>query len=75
VRLINRGEKMSSIQEIQMTSVIITFAATAAVLVLAVYFALRRKLFLAVVSMACFLVLFNPTTAMSAELCKPIRPC
>ncbi len=56
-----------------MTSVIITFAATAAVLVLAVYFALRRQLFLAVVSMACFLVLFNPTTAMSAELCKPIR--
>jgi hypothetical protein len=56
-----------------MASVIITFAATATALVLAVYFGLHRRVVLAVVSMACFLVFFNPTTAMSAELCNPIR--
>lgn len=59
--------------EIQLIPVIITFTVTAAALVLAGYFALRRRVLLAVVSMACFLALFNPTAAMSAELCKPIK--
>ena len=59
--------------EIQLIPVIITFTATAAALILAGYFTLRRRLILAVVSMGCFLALFNPTAAMSAELCKPIR--
>jgi endonuclease YncB( thermonuclease family) len=59
--------------ELQPTSVIVTFTVTAAALVLTGYFALKRKLLWAAVSMGCFLVLFNPTTAMSAELCKPIR--
>jgi endonuclease YncB( thermonuclease family) len=64
---------MQNTIEIQLIPVIITFTATAAALVLAGYFALRRRVLLAVVSIGCFLVLFNPTAAMSAELCKPIR--
>jgi|AACY02.14.fsa_nt_gi endonuclease YncB( thermonuclease family) len=59
--------------EIQLIPVIITFIASAAALILAGYFTLRRRLVLAVVSMGCFLALFNPTAAMSAELCKPIK--
>ena len=59
--------------EIQLIPVVITFTVTAAALVLAGYFALRRRVLLAVVSIGCFLALFNPTAAMSAELCKPIK--
>jgi len=59
--------------EIQLIPVVITFTATAVALALAGYFALRRRVLLAVVSIGCFLALFNPTAAMSAELCKPIR--
>jgi endonuclease YncB( thermonuclease family) len=55
--------------QITLVASVITLAA----LVLAGYFALRRRLLLAVVSIGCFLALFNPTAAMSAELCKPIR--
>jgi endonuclease YncB( thermonuclease family) len=64
---------MQNTIEIQLIPVIITFTATAAALVLAGYFALRRRVLLAVVSIGCFLVLFNPTAAMAGELCKPIR--
>jgi endonuclease YncB( thermonuclease family) len=64
---------MQNTIDIQLNSVIITFIASASALILAGYFTLRRRLVLAVVSMGCFLLLFNPTTAMSAELCKPIR--
>ena len=59
--------------QINLVASVITFLATLAALVLAGYFALRRRVLLAVVSIGCFLVLFNPTAAMSAELCKPIR--
>jgi endonuclease YncB( thermonuclease family) len=64
---------MQNTIEIQLNSVIITFIASASALILAGYFTLRRRLVLAVVSMGCFLLLFNPTTAMSSELCKPIK--
>jgi micrococcal nuclease len=59
--------------EIQLIPVIITFIASAAALILAGYFTLQRRWVLALVSMGCFLALFNPTAAMSAEFCKPIR--
>ena len=51
----------------------ITLLVTLAALVMAGYFTLRRRIVLAVVSMGCFLALFNPSIAMSAEHCKPIR--
>lgn len=51
----------------------ITLLVTLAALVMAGYFTLRRRIVLAVVSMGCFLMLFNPTVAMSMEICKPIR--
>jgi endonuclease YncB( thermonuclease family) len=64
---------MQNTIEIQLIPVIITFTVTAAALVLSGYFALKRRFVFALVSMACFLALFNPTAAMSAELCKPIK--
>jgi endonuclease YncB( thermonuclease family) len=65
--------KMENTIEVRLTPVIITFTVTVVALVLAGYFALQRRLFLAAISIGCFLVLFNPTAAMSGELCKPIR--
>ena len=59
--------------EINAISVLITFIGTAAALFLAAYFTLRRRLVLAAVCLGCFFALFNPSVAMSAELCKPIR--
>jgi hypothetical protein len=59
--------------QVNLVASVVTFLVTLAALALAGYFALRRRLVLAVVSIGCFLVLFNPTAAMSAELCKPIR--
>lgn len=59
--------------QINLTDTVITLAATLAALALAGYFTLRRRLVLAVVSMGCFLMLFNPTVAMGNEICKPIR--
>ena len=59
--------------QINLVASVITFLVTLAALVLAGYFALRRHVLLAVVSIGCFLALFNPTAAMSAELCKPIK--
>lgn len=50
-----------------------TLLVTLAALVLAGYFALRRRVILALVSIGCFLALFNPSAAMAEELCKPIR--
>lgn len=64
---------MQNTANIQLIPVIITFAMTGAALVLSGYFAMRRQILWAVVSMACFLALFNPSIAMSAELCKPIK--
>ena len=59
--------------EINPISVILTFSVTAAALFLAGYFALKHRLVWALICLACFLSLFNPTTAFSDELCKPIR--
>lgn len=58
---------------VNLTGSVITLLATLAALGLSGYFALRRRVVLAVVSMGCFLVLFNPTAAMGNEICKPIR--
>lgn len=52
---------------------ILTFSVTAASLALAAYFAWRRRFVLASVSLGCFLALFRPSVAMSAELCVPFR--
>ena len=51
----------------------ITLVATLGALVLAGYFTLRRRLFLALICMGCFLALFNPSVAMAEEICHPIR--
>lgn len=59
--------------EINTISVMITLIGTAAALLLAAYFTLRRRLVLAAVCLGCFFALFRPSVAMSAELCKPIR--
>lgn len=59
--------------QINIISVFIVFIATAAALLLAAYFTLRRRLMLAVVCLGCFFALFRPSVVMSAELCKPIR--
>ncbi len=59
--------------QINLVASSITLLVTLAALVLAGYFALRRRVFLAVVSIGCFLALFNPTAAMAEESCKPIR--
>lgn len=58
---------------INVVSVMITLVGTAAALFLAAYFTWRRRLVLAAVCLGCFFALFNPSVAMSAELCKPIR--
>ena len=59
--------------QVNLFATVLTLLVTLVALVLAGYFALRRRVLLAVVSIGCFLLLFNPTAAMSAELCKPIR--
>ena len=59
--------------QINLLASVITLLVTLAALMLAGYFALRRRVLLAVVSIGCFLALFNPSAAMSAELCKPIK--
>lgn len=59
--------------DINLTATLITMLATLAALVLAGYFTLQRRLLLAVISMGCFLALFNPRVAFSEEICKPIR--
>jgi endonuclease YncB( thermonuclease family) len=64
---------MQNAIEIQLIPVITTFTVTAAALLLAGYFAWLRRLVMAAVSMGCHLALFNPSIAMSAELCKPLR--
>lgn len=59
--------------EINAIQVVIVFLVTAAALCFAGYFAWRRRLVLATVCIGCFLALFRPSVAMSAELCLPIR--
>jgi endonuclease YncB( thermonuclease family) len=59
--------------EINAMSVVTVFAVTAAALCFAGYFAWRRRLVLAMVCLGCFLALFRPSVAMSAELCVPFR--
>lgn len=59
--------------EINVMSVLITFIGTAALLFLAGYFTLKRRVGLALVCLVCFFALFRPSIAMSTELCKPIR--
>jgi endonuclease YncB( thermonuclease family) len=59
--------------DINAASVLIAFICTGAALFLAAYFALRRRLVLAALCLVCFFALFNPSVAMSAELCKPIQ--
>lgn len=40
---------------------------------LAVFFALRKRLFFAAMCLACFFALLRPSVVLSAELCKPVR--
>ncbi len=51
----------------------VVFLFPALALCIAGYSAWRRRLLLATVCMGCFLALFRPSVAMSAELCVPIR--
>lgn len=64
---------MNNAIQINLVSTTFTLLVTLAALVLAGYFALQRRVFLAVVSIGCFLALFNPTAAMAEEICKPIK--
>lgn len=57
--------------QIQLLPVLVTFIATAAALLLAAYFTLRRRLVLAAVCMGCFLALFRPSVVLAGEVCKP----
>lgn len=59
--------------QINLGASVITLLVTLSALIMAGYFALRRRVFLAVVCIGCFLVLFNPTAAMASEICKPIH--
>jgi endonuclease YncB( thermonuclease family) len=59
--------------QINLVATSLTLFVTLSALVLAGYFALRRRVLLALVSIGCFLALFNPTDAMTTELCKPIK--
>jgi micrococcal nuclease len=59
--------------QINLGVTVITLLVTLVALALAGYFALRRRLVLAVISLVCFLALFNPYIAISAELCMPVR--
>lgn len=64
---------MQNNMEISSVNVLITFIGTAVSLLLTGYFTWKRRVVLAMVCLGCFLALFNPRVAMSAELCKPIR--
>jgi endonuclease YncB( thermonuclease family) len=59
--------------EINAMPVVTVFTVTAAAWCFAGYFAWRRRLVLAMVCLGCFLALFRPSVAMSAELCVPFR--
>lgn len=59
--------------QINLVTTTVTLLFTLVALALAGYFALRRRVLLAVISIGCFLALFNPTAAMAEEICKPIR--
>lgn len=59
--------------EINAIQLTVVFLVTAAALCFAGYFAWRRRLVLATVCIGCFLALFRPSVAMSAEPCLPIR--
>ena len=59
--------------ELKYTTVIITFVMTAMTLLLGAYFAIKRRHFLALLCVGCFFLLFQPSVAMSDEMCKPIR--
>jgi endonuclease YncB( thermonuclease family) len=67
------SKNMQNDIQINLVGTAVTLLMTLAALALAGYFALRRRVLLAVVSMGCFLMLFNPTAAMAEEICKPIR--
>ncbi|OYU30124.1 MAG: hypothetical protein CFE39_15205 [Comamonadaceae bacterium PBBC2] len=64
---------MQNTIEINVVRLMMLFIITAAALFLAAYFTLRRNLLLAAVCLGCFFMLFRPSIAMSAELCKPVR--
>lgn len=57
--------------QINVISVLVTFVASAAALLLAGYFTLRHQLGLALVCLACFLAMFNPSVVLAGEACKP----
>ena len=59
--------------QINVFSVLAVFACTLLSLGLALYFALRRRVVLALSCVALFFVLFRPSMALSAELCQPHR--
>ena len=50
-----------------------TLAVTVAAFMLAVFFALRKRLFFAAMCLVCFFALLRPSVVLSAELCKPVR--
>jgi endonuclease YncB( thermonuclease family) len=59
--------------QINLVSISIIFLATIMSLFLAGYFTLNKRVLLAVISIGCFLALFNPSAVFASEICKPIR--
>jgi endonuclease YncB( thermonuclease family) len=59
--------------EFQLIHVLVTLIGTAAALLLAGYFTLRRRLVLATVCLGCFFALLTPSVVYGGELCKPTR--
>jgi len=59
--------------QFQVIHVLVTLGGTAAALLLAGYFTLRRRLVLAVVCIGCFFALLTPSIVYGGELCKPTR--
>lgn len=65
--------RMQNDIQINLDSTSITFDATYRSQILAGYFALQKRVMLAVISICCFLALLNPSTVIAEEICKPIR--
>ena len=63
--------EMDGYKYISMVSVVNTFLVTAGTLVLAAYFAIKRKPVIALVCLGCFLALFQPAVVFAAETCRP----
>lgn len=59
--------------QFQALYVLMSLGGTAAALLLAGYFTLRRRLVLATVCIGCFFALLSPSIVYGGELCKPTR--